>query len=77
MPARQRSLTFASHTFVAEVADHVCSDHCRQFALLAGHGNFPRFTQQIVEGSPLPGNHVWKGEQDQDERRLDWTNTAS
>ena len=31
----------------AGIADNVCSDDRRQFALLTGHGNFPAFLQRI------------------------------
>jgi hypothetical protein len=46
---------------VKGLADNVCSNACRQFALLTGHGNFPSFLQQIVESPGLLGNQMGSG----------------
>jgi hypothetical protein len=51
---RQRAALVAPHQ--AGVADNVCGQDRRQFALLTGHGNFPRPLQRIVEGRQLVGN---------------------
>ena len=48
----------ASHQ--AGVAANVCGQNRRQFELLTGHGNFPRFLQRIVENLGPIGNQVEK-----------------
>src|SRR5262249_54889412 len=40
----------------AGVADNVCSNDCRQFALLTGHGKSPRSLRGIVGRRTLVGN---------------------
>jgi len=41
---------------VVHLADNICGQDRRQFALLTGHGNFPGFVQRIVEGGQLTSN---------------------
>ena len=54
--ARQRAALVAPHQ--AGVADNVCGQDRRQFALLTGHGSFPRSLQRIVEGLALWDNQL-------------------
>ena len=42
----------------AGVADNVCSEDRRQFALLTDHGKFPRFWHGIAAGFGPLGNSV-------------------
>ena len=50
----ERAALVAPHQ--AGVADNICSEDRRQFALLSGHGNFPAFLQWMVEEPERLGN---------------------
>ena len=54
--ARQRAALVAPHQ--AGVADNVCGQDRRQFALLTGQWNFPALLQRIVDGLRLRGNRA-------------------
>jgi hypothetical protein len=45
----------------AGIADNVCGQDRRQFALLTGHGNFPALLQRIVERTEQLGNQRQPG----------------
>jgi hypothetical protein len=53
--AHQRAALVAPHE--ARIADNVCGQDCCQFALLTGHGSFPRYCSGSAR---LPGNRVGK-----------------
>jgi hypothetical protein len=56
--ARQRPALIAPHQ--AGVANNVCGQDRRQFALLTGQWNFPALLQGIVERPEQLGNQ-WEG----------------
>ena len=55
--AHQHAALVAPHQ--AGVADNIRSEDRRQFALLTGHGKFPRLLHQIVEGPNRPVPTLW------------------
>jgi hypothetical protein len=55
--ARQRPALVAP----GGVADNVCSNNCRQFALLTGHGYFPALLHRILGPTNRVGNHMQAG----------------